>query len=172
MGQRYSCLCGFNDIRRTGDQLFGQLFRDFDEAKIELNNMFSQFQKCKVCDDFLSEIFFISQSEKNTFLILINPLFTFDDEINEINSKRYTNKIVVNDPNKIIIPSENDSKIEYRIVSFIEHSGDSIVSGHYVAWVRNVRNKNKWVRIEDSKIGFKEEFICLDNAYLIFLQKN
>ena len=164
--------CGLNNFATDRKQSFLRLYRNLEKTPRRLVDMFttSNNQVCQRCGDFnRTENLLIENHEHTRYLVLFIPQFTMAKK--NCQEIRMTNRIHVEDTENIIIKSINNQNISYRIKSAIFHEGESTKNGHYEAWTKNEK-RNEWFKISDSNVRKFRELTSLDQAYLIFLEKN
>lgn len=76
--------------------------------------------------------------------------------------------------NKIVTLPYGDKQVEYEIVGYVNHHGETMDSGHYTANVKNCKDpesKKRWVKCDDSNVKEIAPNIQSESAYLVLLKR-
>ena len=83
---------------------------------------------------------------------------------------RTKSKIGNFDTENFLIPTINGN-IRYKIHSFIIHIGETLQSGHYYLWTRQLLS-NGWIQLNDTKSRkLSRMYESLDNVNFVILER-
>ena len=114
---------------------------------------------------------YINQYTINGFHALNNGIFPF--ALNRNQDVAGKNKTDINNPFEITIESGKSDLVNnknYHLVSFINHLGETVNSGHYIAYIKE---GSKWIRYDDSNVSEVTDAqaeAAAKQAYVFFYQ--
>lgn len=121
--------------------------------------------ECDLCQNLNQEEDISYQfNEEQRYLIVRLNNQVYDQTLKK--SKRIKTIIKPFDSEKTVFPGE---KIEFRLISCVQHLSDNDKSGHFVCWVK--RNKN-WLVISDENFEMMQNLISdLQDVYYLVFEK-
>ena len=123
--------------------------------------------KCSGCDKInnVTESTSFDIPVENRYVVINFHCFNC---INNI-AKRIKSKIYNFNPDSVVLPG---CTITYRIHSFIIRIGETLNSGHYYLWTRNLIEPG-WIQLNDSKSKkFKKIYESIENVNFLVLEQN
>ena len=144
------------NIKTYRDSLSNLCYNGNEQIKRIFNESEEVDARCLLCHN---------KKSIGTFL-LVAPEFLavqfklFDNNLNKIQARS-------NHYSSVCIATDNGNSL-YTVVATIQHIGETIRSGHYVAYIKK---NDTWFRCDDERITVSRDHKAVKNAYIVILQK-
>lgn len=123
-----------------------------------LQDSINEFTKCSKLQNFSCDLCKFNKYGKSKVSFLEFPYYLII-HLKRYNSLSKKNCDIINIPKLLKINSEY-----YKVISTIDHIGESIDYGHYIA---NIKTNENYIQIDDEEISIVENI----NPYIIVLEK-